>query len=253
MPLTADLGYAPLHIDMKIHRAQAHLDALDAELDKWLADPKHYAIIEKTDFDKCLHIFRIEVGFTPEIIPQLLGDYVCNLRSALDQLAWRLATSGRRTFTRGEQRRIQFPITEPGDEANYRKRRDLFPPAVADVFDTLQPYLRGNAYRDDPLWKLNELWNLDKHRAIPMNANSVNIHFPMNGWDTYVRQLHNAVEVHFPLTLFLESEVHLKPTVSVDVLFGEYMGQFTISRDDLREINQFVREKVLPKFVCFFT
>ena len=30
---------------------------------------------------------------------------------------------------------------------------------------SLQPYQRGNAFRDHPLWHLNELSNIDKHRT----------------------------------------------------------------------------------------
>src|ERR1035438_8954375 len=160
-------------VQMKTNRAQVHFDTLQTELDKWLHNPKSCTIREGTDFEKQVHIFQIEIAPLPEIIPGVLGDFVCCLRSSLDQLAWGLAHIWpSRKFTRTEERRIQFPIFEERN-ATYEDRIKLFPPAVATVIDSLQPYLRGNAFRDDPLWKLNELWTMDKHRAIPMNSNAL--------------------------------------------------------------------------------
>jgi hypothetical protein len=124
---------------------------------------------------------------------------------------------------------------------------------VADIFDTLQPYLRGDAFRDDPLWQLNELWTMDKHRGIPMNSNFVKIAFPVSGWErnTFYSPQY-GLEVHFPLVQFCTSEVDIKPTVTVEILFGEYMGDFVVSRARLGEINDFVRNEAIPRFARFF-
>src|SRR5208337_2018550 len=91
-----------------------------------------------------------------------------------------------RTFTDAEERRIQFPIFKLDDDG-CRKRLSLFPSTVATELDTFQPHRRGNSYGDHPLWQLNELWNMDKHRAIPVNANSFNLHFSFDGWQRYLR------------------------------------------------------------------
>src|ERR1039458_202302 len=241
-------------LDMKTSRAQFHLDALQAEMERWLKDPNNLTIREHTDFNKALHIFRIDLALNSKLIPVLLGDFLCCLRSALEQLAWGLAhLDTKRGFTEKEERNISFLIFKQRD-STYEDRRALFPSAVAEVFDSIQPYLRGNAYRDDPLWQLNELWTMDKHRAIPMNCNVLNVSFPapLEVWAPYARHFEDRVEVHFPLTLFLSSEVHLKPTASADILFGERMGQFEISRNRLREINDFVRNDVIPRFTGFF-
>jgi hypothetical protein len=32
-----------------------------------------------------------------------------------------------------------------------------------------------------PFWQLNELWTMDKHRAIPVNANNFKVRFPLEG------------------------------------------------------------------------
>ncbi|MGB7900804.1 MAG: hypothetical protein WCF89_25410, partial [Candidatus Sulfotelmatobacter sp.] len=99
---------------------------------------------------------------------------------------------------------------------------------------------------------LNELWTMDKHRAIPVNGNSFNIRFPFAGWERYLRHFENGVEVHFPLVDAYQHPVGLEPEITVDVFFGEYMGAFEISMDRLKEINRFVRYDVLPAFTGFF-
>jgi hypothetical protein len=244
-----------IYVEMKTNRAQVHFDALQVELDKWLGSPKHYTVTEHTDFDKAIHVFRVEIGEIPNLIPNLLSDFVHNLRSALDNLAWELAhLPPARTppFTNREERDIYFPIAWL-DDSTYRKRLSLFPSTVTDALDSIQPYHRGNAYRDDRLWQLNELWTLDKHRAIPMNSSNLQLSFsPMVGWERYVRQLEYGVEVHFPIELFYDREMNLKPAVPVEILFGEHMGDFIVSRERLREINNFVRNDVIPRFARFF-
>src|SRR5271157_147217 len=96
-----------IFVKMKARRADEHFQSLEKEMAKWSA--KSYTIIEKTDFKKALHIVGIEITPTPEVIPMLFGDFVCNLRSSLDQLAWRLAhlpSAG--AFTRVQERQISF-------------------------------------------------------------------------------------------------------------------------------------------------
>jgi hypothetical protein len=238
-----------LFVKMKARRADEHFQSLEKELDKWARNP--YTVIEKTDFDSVLHIVQVKVTPTPELVAMLMGDFVCCLRSALDQLAWRLAhLPPVRTFNRTEQRQISFPIFETKNRT-YEDRRSLFPSAVADIIDSLQPYLRGNAFKDDPLWQLNELWTLDKHRTIPMSMNSINVGFGFDGWERFLRRLHYDVVVAFPLSFAWTSDVDLKPTVSVEILFGD-AKYFDVSRQRLREINDFVRNDVIPRFTGFF-
>jgi hypothetical protein len=255
MPYEADFSFGPAHIEMKIRRAQEHFDALNVELEKWLSNPKHCIIGETTKFEQQKHTFRFELAGMSERIPMYLGDFVCCLRASVDQLAWQLAHLDKvRIFIKREVRAISFPTSSSRD-SNYMEKLKLFPCAVADVIDRFQPYHRGSAFRENLLWQLNELWILDKHRAIPMNGNSLNIHFPLTDWHRHfqIRQLNNALEVDIPLKLFLKSRLHLKPTVSVNILFGEFMGEFEVSRIRLREINDFVRSEVLPAFAGFFS
>jgi hypothetical protein len=182
----------------------------------------------------------------------LAGDFVCCLRAALDQLAWHLAHLDKsRIWKSGEENRIHFPIFS--DPKTYRDRRGLFPAAVADVFDTLQPHLRENAYRDDPLWQLNELWNLDKHRTIPANSNRIKITFPvLIDWKRQARDFNEGIIVRVPIVHVCTSPVEIKPSVTVEILFGDFMGDFEVTVGRLREIHEFVATDVIPRFTGFF-
>jgi hypothetical protein len=241
-----------IYVDMKTRRAKFHLDALEVTVKDWI-DSKPYTVTHYDDFEKAIHIVRIEDKITPELLPMLIGDFVCCLRAALDQLAWALAhLDSTRVFSEHEERRIQFPISKIADDG-YRKRLGLFPSTVAAELDKLQPYHRGNAFGGDPLWQLSELWNMDKHRAIPCNSNSFVLGFPGERWKRYVRHLANAVEVYFPIVEFYESPMNLEPSISVEPLFGEHMGQFEIPMSRLREINQHVGNDMIPRFTRFFT
>ena len=240
-----------MFVKMKARRADEHFHFLEREVDGWARKP--YTIVENTDFEKSLHVFRVEFTPTPEIIPMLFGDFVCCLRSALDQLAWRLAhLDVNRIFTPKEQRDISFPIfTDPW---TYNKRRGLFPPAVARVLDPLQPDFREDGFRGDILWQLDKLWNLDKHRSTPSTSYDVTFDFSVPNWRQFcrIRTLPDRLEMAFPLSFTWTGEVDLKPQISVDILFGE-AGNFEIKIARLGEINDFVRNDVIPRFTCFFT
>ena len=241
-----------IYVDMKTRRADFHLKALETTLKDWI-DSKPYIVTHYNNFEKAVHIVRIEDKLAPELIPMLIGDFVCCLRAALDQLAWALAhLPPVRKFTDREEIRIQFPIYKFDDDG-CRKRLSLFPPAVALELDKFQPHRSGNAYPDHPLWQLNELWNMDKHRSIPMNSNAFTLHFPFHGWERYRRSFKHAEEVHFPLIEFYQGPMDLEPDITLEVLFGEYMGRFEVSLPRLREIYNFVRDDVIPRFTGFFT
>jgi hypothetical protein len=240
------------HVQMKTRRANIHLQTLETELAKWL-NGAPYTIVERDDVDKGWHFYFIRINPMSEDIPMSAGDFVCCLRSSLDQLAWNLAhLDSARKFSITEERRINFLIFKERD-GTYIDRRRLFPSAVADAIDTFQPYLRGNAYRDDPLWQLNELWTLDKHRTIPANSNNIRVDFPyLIDWSRQWREFDDGVVVRVPLSQVWLSPVDIKPQITIDVLFGEYMGAFEISVKRLREIYDFVTNDVIPRFAGFF-
>jgi hypothetical protein len=103
----------------------------------------------------------------------IVGDYVQNLRAALDHLAFEMVRRGSK-WSRAVERVVQFPIYSIG---NSRKPRNKGPLTFANqvgkkvpgiptdqraLIDRYQPYHRGKWH----LATLAELSNQDKHRVI---------------------------------------------------------------------------------------
>jgi hypothetical protein len=151
-------------VRVKIERAKKHLGDLAAKIlalshttiiardANGGAPPSHFKRVPTLSFD----------------VVAIAGDVVHNLRSALDHLAMQLAivgsTESGRPLTEKEIRQIEFPIAET--DAKYesdkaRKVKGMRPEAVK-ALDMLKPYKGGN----DPLWRIHELDNIDKHRAL---------------------------------------------------------------------------------------
>ena len=165
------------YIYMKTRRAKIHLDALNAEIDRWVKS-RPYSIVEKDDVDAVWHYFEIQTAAISEDIPLIAGDFINCLRSSLDNLAWGLVHLSPETIPSDEKsaRRVIFPICDRDD--TYIKNRSLFPSAIADVLDSFQPDDRQNAFRFHPLWQLDKIWNLDKHRTIPINCGNFQVDLP---------------------------------------------------------------------------
>ena len=244
----------PLSANMKILRAQEHFEALETVIARWL-DPPPYTVTIKEDVNQGIYLCNIAMHIAPNDIPKILGDFICNLRSSLEHIAWQLSQlPPKRTFTKSELKRICFPVFEQRDRA-YENLRGLFPPAVANVIDDLQPFNRGAAFPDHPLWQLHKLWNLDKHCVIPVSPTSMEFSFPHSNWQAIARMrvFEDHLEVRFPLRVAWESPVKFEPKVSIKMLFGEADGEgLIVSWVRLREIYDFVRHDAIPRFATFF-
>jgi hypothetical protein len=75
------------------------------------------------------------------------------------------------TLKRQVERGLQFPITTSRDnlkDAIRRGRLACVPLRAGAYIQKVQPYRRGKDFRTEPLWILQELSNLDKHRGIPL-------------------------------------------------------------------------------------
>lgn len=100
------------------------------------------------------------------------GELLHDLRSALEHLAWELVeVSG------GEPtENTSFPVLKTRPEPN---RKGVHPKpglaggvseAGAAVIDAAQPYQWGARYAEHPVWVLDKLWNIDKHRHIALSG-----------------------------------------------------------------------------------
>jgi hypothetical protein len=157
-------------IRVKIERAKKHLRDLAAEV---LALENTAVVVMDYDTDVpphpivALHSGPIPPGFQsiptlPFDVVSIAGDIVHNLRSALDHLAYQLVLIGSPDAV--PSRRIEFPIAETATKYETEKARKVegMRPEAIEFIDRLKPYKGGN----DALWRIHELDNIDKHRAL---------------------------------------------------------------------------------------
>jgi hypothetical protein len=159
--------------DAKVRRAREHLDALYAEIGAFIESEPH-EIVSEFDAETLTRTFALRVLKEPDETAWavLLGDFVHNLRSALDHLIWQLVLLN--SAKPGDQN--QFPICSHGTTYWCAKKdgspsvRDRMLRGMADrhrtVIDGVQPYRRGHDAPKDPLALLNWLSNVDKHRVL---------------------------------------------------------------------------------------
>ncbi len=164
----------------KIDRAKEHLQVLEQEIAAFLR-PDAYEIV--CEFDDQQHIggwnralVRQRVVFQKGIPLMrwgtVVGDVIHNLRGALDNAVYGISFS-RDPIEFRDDKTTEFPICATPKLYNAARGsqrpphhgiRGLCPDAKA-IIEGLQPYHRGNL-KDDWLWILRELSNIDKHRRI---------------------------------------------------------------------------------------
>jgi hypothetical protein len=154
----------------KLSWAQAHLDALEAEVDAFL-DGDPYEVRLKYDRERAAYVATVYVhkSIPLERWGLMVGDIVHGTRSALDALMYSLWTAdvGRKP-TDDEVTRIQFIIADdPGFWEDERKRRlRLVGPRLQAALEGVQPYRRKRPQFRSFLSVVRDLSNIDKHRHI---------------------------------------------------------------------------------------
>ena len=168
-------------IDAKLRRAMAHREALRHIVDDRTGEPR-YQVPLRADLnvDYGFHIFTIAAlpnfDDLTEEISVCTGDFIHNLRSALDHFGWQLACSAA-GGTPTSPRKVQLPIcTGVNGQGNTEHKK---PPYFADAdwarVHEWQPCKGVNGRPDHwtgdyvhPLTLMHDMWNMDKHRALPV-------------------------------------------------------------------------------------
>jgi hypothetical protein len=164
-------------VDVKLRRAAVHLDIIHAAalnfVNVELSRNQERHTTEEDPNDPSWMLLRwSKVPAIDPLLGAVLGDFVHNVRSALDQLMYSLVKlngeePGRHTF---------WPVFETQDQwrDNITKRKPKRGPAPAagaseDAFrlvERWQPFQRGDGASVAPLLRLHNLWNVDKHRTL---------------------------------------------------------------------------------------
>jgi hypothetical protein len=225
-----------------------------------------------------------------EPISVLIGDALHNMRSALDTLAYALATAFSQPLTHELASGSEFPIfgdedrkgtTGVGSGLFHQRTRKGLPapgsglaktqgwdPRAQTVVEGLQPYKRGNDFRSDPLWILHDLDRVSKHRLLHTGVAS----FAGTLWDlerfTNVRCLGpgliqsfgGAVQTDTPIGRIIgihpidpSTEMHVGINPAMDVAFGD-QAPVSVGQPVLATSNAIymhIRDFVLPPLARF--
>jgi hypothetical protein len=205
----------------------------------------------------------------PLRIAVLCGDFVHNLRSSLDHLARALVLENGGT-----------PNDDPGDgpvtqflvlEDRLTKNGTVRPlqivggtsPSAEFFLETVQPYRRVDDPTLHPLWILNRLWNVDKHRTlnvVGVNLGNITITFP-DGRTGYARAapFENGALIYWVLDENPEvdhnatSTVEYAPSLAFQDVAGGSRYEPVPVVELLRELRVYVRHEVVAPFarLCF--
>lgn len=191
----------------KLDWAKTQIDALAKSIQGWLLSDA-YSLVEHLEPKTGDQVLEAKITKPPpKEWPLMLGDAVHNLRSALDHIAYKLAVDGHqskhpgKSIPLGHQRRIMFPIVAVSNNPKLsveefyaqvvKGQLRYVPDAAAAAIEALQPYKRTpDRPLADPLWVVNEIDIIDKHRKLHTTPAAFPLqHFSLGGGDVYVKHL----------------------------------------------------------------
>jgi hypothetical protein len=153
------------HHERRLDRALYYLESLKAETRTW-GEERPYRIWSDFDVNVFYKLAWLEVVEQPPAYLNLIvGDCVHNLRAALDNLALELAlvNNGGRV-SRSMEGDSGFPIFKQQNPSESKRMLRGINKGAKKIIEDLQPYKRGDGFRNDYLWQLNWFDIQDKHR-----------------------------------------------------------------------------------------
>ena len=163
----------------KLAKARQHLQSYDSKVKEWygLHSGRPFSAFKHQEEVICQgtrHVFSYDpVENFPSIeCGLILGDFLHNLRSALDHLIYELATKYTSSLSDKAAGQCEFPIfwERPMDTGEENRRIGCIDPHAANLIKGIQPQLLGSDYSQHPLWILNELERINKHRTLHLVA-----------------------------------------------------------------------------------
>jgi hypothetical protein len=237
---------------LKLSWAYEHLKSLDREIDAFCTPPNACTITREDDLENKRHSLCMRLPDLDQLA-LIVGDAFYNMRASLDQLVWALARLN------GIPDGTQFPVVEvlTKDSLKRLNRQTQGVPeeAICEI-KFLQPYNRGTAFKTHPLWRLNEMCNLDKHRRIPVDRQEVIAHFPGLTPADFASGLVSTTttdESHImSVPLALKHKLDFDPTLTISIKFGGDISGISESPYGIAEVYAFIAKEVFPRFARFF-
>lgn len=242
--------------NLKVIRAKQHLDTLDMAIREFRANPeKHRRVSTYDDTLNGWFVVRCQALNEDDIfgLGLVAGDFISNLRSSLDHLAWHLALLNERFPSKN----ICFPVIgQNNSDTQLKITKSTFgiPDDAIALIKSFQPYHSGEAYKSTHLWRLHFLWNTDKHRNIVLGGTATEevVTVPSDLQNRIsLNTLEDGAEIRIPLSeKYRIAKLNQRPLI--DVRFGDEERGVILVLEDLADIYKFVTAEVLPGFERFF-
>jgi hypothetical protein len=242
------------HHERRLDRALYHLKNFKAERAAWRETGPHGFWTELDDERAKKVIWARVIKPPPVSLSLIAGDCIHNLRAALDHLAYELAVRhhGSSPLPDPFDRRSEFPIF--GDRkwttSQHRNKIGCIHPRAQAIIKRLQPYNRGNRFRSHPLWQLNALEVMDKHRlphVVTLNNVSALSFFDPEGIGTnQVETLSGYFDssariAEYPAFDSTGAEVHVHFTAAFDVCFSRGVPDLLMGKSIVGTLEGFCR------------
>ncbi|MFL5873257.1 MAG: hypothetical protein ACJ75T_07270 [Solirubrobacterales bacterium] len=159
---------------LKMDRAGLHIKNLDLAVQEWL-EAHSDLVQEETEPETGDDVVFVDApGVAPaDSVSLIAADCVHNLRASLDQIVFSLSwacTGG--PLPNEVVQGCEFPIFGPRapKKPELEKRIGAIHPDARSIIKDLQPHHAGDAFTEEKLWILDQLWNMDKHRTLPLTV-----------------------------------------------------------------------------------
>ncbi len=230
----------------KMERADEHLRTLTTEVTDFL-DKNPQRVTREMDAEKTLYIYHV---YTQALTPPphrfglIAADAIHNMRSALDHAAWQLAL----LRTDKPNRSTAFPIFTQRDDKALCRMVCSMPAQCQFALESIQPY-HGEYPRLHLLAILHRLWNMDKHRAIPVTSHAFNMRVYSGPGGSHERLDNGDVIIRVPIAEnpVINLEPHFRPSIS----FGGDSPDDALGLDTLWKIHHNIRDGAFPLFLAF--
>lgn len=248
---------AAREIEVKLRRADKHLEDLHSIITAWAADGP-YEAEHRVEGKRGEHVYRLRFTEEPdEMAAAVVGDFLNNVRSALDYLMAGLVPSARRG-------RVYFPIVEANpflrDPHNPRKYLERRPearrrwktytqgvePDALCLIKEFQPFNMGRPPgKVSMLTVLASLSNADKHRqlsAVPVGLEGAQLY--VNGIASDAISAFSARVVKAGDELYrgnAPAQVEIEGTPIVLIRVGRAKGAVEIRAEGLSDMRLYVR------------
>ena len=236
----------------KLDRAKVHLDALDESVKIW-AESQTNSSSSQDDAERGEYIVELRPPAPDIRIALIAGDFICCLRSSLDHLAYQLAA----TVNPNPSRRICFPIYGENTldhQVSFTKSTFGIPEQAIVTIRSLQPYQGGDTYKRKYLWILNTLWNIDKHRHIPLHSAVTQWNLDVaSAKPLRIEKFDDEERAKIIFSLADKPNVKFQPMSKPEIFFGDKREEIMVTVEHLRAIYQAVRNEIVPAFAGFFT